>query len=225
MSFSILSLLILMALHASPSLSDQSTVSAYADSLYAGKHYLQAIEAYTKLMDGENVDYALYKRGMAKTELARFCVSAYQFDKYPENYRKRYGDKYETYLIWLKYIEEHPGDFGYFEPGALHVYHGADFRTVISDYPESEYVDDSAYAILLKSHYRDWEGEYSEMLPYIRRCKTFLDSYPESELCDKVVDLCIGDYSDIIEYSWELADSLKTHYQKELQDFKKLWKK
>ena len=31
--------------------------------------------------------------------------------------------------------------------------------------PESDYVDDSAYELLLQSRHIDWEGEYRDMLP------------------------------------------------------------
>ena len=57
---------------------------SHADSLFAQKQYLAAIEAYSQFLDGDNADYALYKTGSSKNEIAGFCMSTYQFNKYPE---------------------------------------------------------------------------------------------------------------------------------------------
>ncbi len=55
-----------------------------ADSLFTEKLYLQAIKEYSQFLDSVNADYALFKIGLSKKEIARFCVSENQFAKYPE---------------------------------------------------------------------------------------------------------------------------------------------
>ena len=215
---------IIMALHCSGGNCECFQEFPKADSLFALKQYLPAIEAYSHFLNGDKADYALYQIGLVKNKLAEFCVSTYQFNKYPENYKKRYGDKYQTYLDYMKYIEKHSVEFWYFEPGGVHVSRGADFRKIIYDYPESDLVDNSAYELLLQSRHIDWEGDYSDMLPRIAQCKIFLESYPDSDVRDKVIYLCLGDYNNVLG-SLDIPDSLKTKYQKEIEAFKQRWRK
>jgi hypothetical protein len=214
---------LLMIFHALPAPCASFSKFAVADSLYGEKLYVQAIKEYSRFLDSVDADYAFYKIGLCKNEIAGFCVSKDQFDRFPEMYRKKYGDKYQTYIDYINYITGHPNEFWYFDPAAFYVSRGIDFQKIISDYPKSAYVDDSAYELLLQSRHSDWEGNYSEMLPRIDRCKVFLESYPDSNVRDKVVDLCVDDYNNIINNSWKLPDSLKTEYEKELKEFKQQW--
>ena len=214
--------IIIMIFHPSLVRCERPAGFSVADSLYDNKLYLQAIAEYSRFLSSDGADYALYKIGLSKKEIAEFCVSEDQFDKYPEMYKKKYGDMYQTYLDYMNYIREHPGQFWYFEPAAIHVYRGTDFGKLIADYPESDFVDDSAYELLLQSRHIDWEGDYRGMLPRIDRCKIFLESYPESDVRDKVIDLCLEDYYNVL-HSWEFPDSLKTKYEKEIEAFKQRW--
>jgi len=213
----------ILILFSRPAYCGQPLVFATADSLFINEQYLRAIEEYSRLLNSEKADYALYKIGLCKNEIGKFCVSRNQFAKYPNNYQKHYGKKYVTYLEFIKYIEDNPQEFRYFEPEAIYVSQGHDFIRIIGDYPKSEYVDNSAYELLLQSRHIDWEGDYRDMLPCISRCKAFLEEYPDSDVRDKVIDLCLQDYSDIIFRSWKLPDYLKTKYEGELMEFKKHW--
>ncbi|MFC1508915.1 hypothetical protein ACFL60_04405 [Candidatus Omnitrophota bacterium] len=215
---------IIVAFYSSKGRCEDYQEFSHADSLLAKKQYLLAIEAYSVFLDGDNADYALYKTGLSKNGLAGYCVSTYQFNKYPDTYKRRYGENYQTYLAYMEYIEKHKGEFGYFEPEGMYISEGADFRKIISDYPESDLVDNSAYELLLQSRHIDWEGDYRDMLPRIEQCKRFLESYPDSDVRDKVIYLCFGDYNNVLG-SWEFPDSLEIKYQKEIEAFKQRWRK
>lgn len=195
---------------------------AIADKHFDAKSYIQAISEYSSFLNISNTDYALYKIGLCKKEIATFCVSEEQFAKYPDMYRRKYGKRYSTYKDYINFIKERKDQFWYFEPAAVHVYKGADFNTIISEYPNSEYIDDCAYELLLESRHLDWEGDYRDMLPRIDRCKGFLKSYPDSDLRDKVINLCLEDYGNVI-HSGNLPESLKAKYQKEMDAFNKYW--
>ncbi|MCE5251584.1 hypothetical protein LLG96_15345 [bacterium] len=215
-------MIIILSMYSPVADSEQTADFSKADSLYNATQYLQAIEEYSRFLNSDKADYALYRIGLSKSGIANFCVSDYQFDKYPEMYKKQYGDKYPLYIAGLDYINKHPEQFWYFESGAIHVYRGNDFKTIIYNYPKSDYVDDSAYELLLETRHIDWEGDYADMLPRIDRCKAFLGTYPKSELCDKVVDLCLDDYSNVIT-AWEVPDSVKSRYETEIKEFKRAW--
>ena len=63
--------------------SGQTADFSIADSLYNANQYLQAIDEYSRFLNSDKADYALYRIGLSKSEIAHFCVSEYQFDKYP----------------------------------------------------------------------------------------------------------------------------------------------
>ena len=210
-----------MLFHFSIVYCEQTPDFSVADSLCAGKHYLRAIKQYSLYLKGDNADYALYKSGLCKKEIAEFCVNEWQFNKYPKMYKKRYGDKYPKYLEYLEYITGNK-DFWYFESGAIHVYRGTDFQKIINEYPESDYVDNGAYELLLITRHRDWEGDCSIMESSIERCMGFITTYPESELLDEVIYLCDKDYSDLL-YISDIPESEKPAYEKKAKKFHQCW--
>jgi outer membrane protein assembly factor BamD (BamD/ComL family) len=215
-----------------------------ADSLYKAEKWVQAISEYTRyidsgwtdaaeewgqatrdykpLLDNGRADYALYMIGMCKDAMATFTLSDDHFYQWGQG-RSKYTNNLQDYYDCRNYIKERPDEFRYFDPGALYISQGAEFKRLLSMYPKSGYVDDSAYTLLQQSRHHDWEGSVPPAVVSIERCKAYLKQYPTSEYTDEVVAFCVWDYEYIIHNGDDLSPADSLGFVRELDTFKKQW--
>lgn len=169
--------------------SDARKMFEAGKELFNNKEYIEAIEEFQKVTNqypkSEWADDALFMIGKSSEEIGAYCVSEYQFRRYPEEYTKRYDmPKYKKYM---KYIKEHHIDYRYFEPGGEYEYLGSAYKKLEQEYPESELADDAHYQIIGMKMVGDWEGGPEELALALELYEPFFKKYPESEYIKEAI--------------------------------------
>lgn len=157
--------------------------------LFNDKKYIEAIKEFQKVINryskSEWADDALFMIGKSNEEIGAYCVSEYQFRKYPKGFTKRYDVlKYKRYI---EYIKEHHVDYRYFSPGATYKYLGSAYKKLEQEYPESALADDAHYQIIRMKMVGDWEGGPEELAQALELYGTFFKKYPKSEYIKETI--------------------------------------
>lgn len=157
--------------------------------LFNDKKYIEAIGEFQKVINkhpkSEWADDALFMIGKSNEEIGAYCVSEYQFRRYPKRYTKRYDmPKYKRYM---RYIKEHRVDYRYFEPAGEYEYLGSVYKKLEQEYSESELADDAHYQIIRMKMVGDWEGGPGKLALALKLYEPFFKKYPKSKYIKEAI--------------------------------------
>lgn len=190
-----------------------------ADIHFKNKKYSKAIEEYEKYKGNDKKDYVFFQIGMSKKAIGEFCVSMKDIKEHPKTNKKKYGNKFPLYYEYLYYIEKHQQDFQYYDSGAFYIYKGNEFQKIINMFPESKYIDKSAFELFLISRIGEWEGFKDGPINDIDRCKRYIKNYPDSPFVSNVLQFCTYDYFYLLNEVTGLSNEEKIKYTNEAIEF------